>query len=204
MDLLFVFIQGLTLGLAYLAPIGMQNLFVINSALSHRLGRAMATALVVVFWDVSLALACFFGAGALMDALPWLRSIVLGLGGLLVVCIGVGLIKSEADLSCDKDMNQPFAKIILASFVVTWLNPQAIVDGTIMLGAFRATLPPGSDPCFIAGFATASFVWFNALALVFNRLGSKINVRALTWVNRICGVVITLYGLKLLSTLVQL
>ena len=199
MNLLFVFIQGLTLGLAYLAPIGMQNLFVINSALSHRLGRAMATALVVVFWDVSLALACFFGAGALMDAVPWLRSIVLGIGGVLVICIGIGLIKSEADLSCDKDMNQPFAKIILASFVVAWLNPQAIV-----LGAFRATLPPGSDPCFIAGFATASFVWFNALALVFNRLGSKINVRALTWVNRICGVVITLYGLKLLSTLVQL
>ena len=142
----------------------MQNLFVINSALSHRLGRAMATALVVVFWDVSLALACFFGAGALMDALPWLRNIVLGLGGLLVVCIGVGLIGSEADLSCDKDMNQPFEKIILASFVVTWLNPQAIVDGTIMLGAFRATLPPSSDPLFIAGFATASFIWFNALA----------------------------------------
>ena len=202
--MLSVFIQGLTLGLAYLAPIGMQNLFVINSALSHRLGRAMATALVVVFWDVSMALACFFGAGALMDALPWLRSIVLGLGGLLVVCIGVGLIRSEADLSCDKDMNQPFAKIILAAFVATWLNPQAIVDGTIMLGAFRATLPSGSDPLFIAGFTTASFVWFNALALVSNRLGSKINACALTWVNRICGVVITLYGLKLLSTLVQL
>ena len=151
-----------------------------------------------------MALACFFGAGALMDTLPWLRSIVLGLGGLLVVCIGVGLIRSEADLSCDKDMNQPFAKIILASFVVTWLNPQAIVDGTIMLGAFRATLPPSSDPLFIAGFATASFVWFNALALISNRLGSKINARALTWVNRICGVVITLYGLKLLSILVQL
>ena len=57
---------------------------------------------------------------------------------------------------------------------------------------------------FIAGFATASFVWFNALAFVFNRLGGKINARALTWVNRICGVVIALYGLKLLSTLVQL
>ena len=202
--MLFVFIQGLTLGLAYLAPIGMQNLFVINSALSHRLGRAMATALVVVFWDVSLALACYFGAGALMSAVPWLRNIVLGLGGLLVICIGIGLIKSEADLSCDKDMNQPFAKIILASFVVTWLNPQAIVDGTIMLGAFRATLPPGSDPCFIAGFATASFAWFNALAFASNRLGSRIKIRVITWVNRICGVVIVLYGVKLLSALVQL
>ena len=29
------FFQGLTMGLAYVAPIGMQNLFVIHSALSH-------------------------------------------------------------------------------------------------------------------------------------------------------------------------
>lgn len=57
---------------------------------------------------------------------------------------------------------------------------------------------------FIAGFATASFVWFNALALISNCLGGKINARVLTWVNRICGIVITLYGLKLLGTLVQL
>ena len=49
-----VFLQGLSLGLAFLAPIGMQNLFVINSALSHTFGRALATSLVVVFWDISL------------------------------------------------------------------------------------------------------------------------------------------------------
>lgn len=48
------------------------------------------------------------------------------------------------------------------------------------------------------------FVINSALALISNRLGGKINARAFTWVNRICGIVITLYGLKLLSTLVQL
>lgn len=48
------------------------------------------------------------------------------------------------------------------------------------------------------------FVINSALDLLSNRLGSKINARALTWVNRICGIVITLYGLKLLGTLVQL
>ena len=30
------YLQGLALGLAYVAPIGMQNLFVINSALRRR------------------------------------------------------------------------------------------------------------------------------------------------------------------------
>lgn len=59
--------QGHSLGLAYVAPIGMQNLFVINSAMSQKLRRAIVTALIVIFWDISLALACFLGVGALIE-----------------------------------------------------------------------------------------------------------------------------------------
>ena len=60
------FFQGLTMGLAYVAPIGLQNLFVINSALTQSRHRAFLTALIVIFFDISLALACFFGIGALL------------------------------------------------------------------------------------------------------------------------------------------
>ena len=199
-----IYLQGLSLGLAYVAPIGMQNLFVINSAMSQKLKRAIATALIVVFWDVSLGLACFLGVGALMEALPWLEKIILGIGGLLVIYIGVGLVRSKADLSGGKDVNQPLWKIVGSAFIVTWLNPQALIDGTLMLGAFRASLPAGGDPYFITGFASASFIWFNCLAVAVHLLGSKINSHVLTWLNRICGAVIILYGFKLLYDLVQM
>lgn len=62
-----IYFQGHSLGLAYVAPIGMQNLFVINSAMSQKLRRAIVTALIVIFWDISLALACFLGVGALIE-----------------------------------------------------------------------------------------------------------------------------------------
>lgn len=97
-----IYLQGLSLGLAYVAPIGMQNLFVMNSAMSQRLGRAITTVLIVIFWDVSLGLACFLGVGALMEALPWLQEVILGGGGLLVIYIGLGLLRSKADLSGEK------------------------------------------------------------------------------------------------------
>lgn len=156
--MLSVFLQGLSLGLAYVAPIGMQNLFVINNALSHSLRRALAMALVVVFWDISLGLVCFLGAGALMDAFPRLKTAILGVGGPLVVCIGVGLIHSKANLSNGKDVNQPLGKIAASAFIVTWLNPQTLIDGTMMLGTFRAALPAGGGASFIAGFACASLI----------------------------------------------
>ena len=199
-----IYLQGLTLGLAYVAPIGMQNLFVINSAMSQKLGRAIATALIVIFWDVSLGLACFLGVGALMEALPWLQKVILGGGGLLVIYIGVGLIRSKADLSGGKDVDCPLWKTAGSAFIVTWLNPQALIDGTLMLGAFRASLPTGGSPYFITGFASASFIWFTCLALAVHMLGSKINSHVLTWLNRVCGAVIVLYGIKLLCNLFQM
>ena len=75
-----IYLQGLTMGLAYVAPIGLQNLFVINSALTQRRSRVYLTALIVILWDVSLGVSCFLGAGALMQALPWLQKVILGIG----------------------------------------------------------------------------------------------------------------------------
>ncbi len=69
--------QGLTLGLAYVAPIGMQNLFVINSALAQPRLRALMTAFIVIFFDVTLALACFFGIGFLIKQYAALQNAVL-------------------------------------------------------------------------------------------------------------------------------
>ena len=58
------FLQGLTMGLAYVAPIGLQNLFVINSALTHTRKCALLTALIVIFFAVTLALAsCLWFTG---------------------------------------------------------------------------------------------------------------------------------------------
>ena len=89
------FFQGLTLGLAYVAPIGMQNLFVIDSALTKPRRRALLTALIVLFFDVSLSLSCFFGIGRLMQDYAWLKLAILAIGGPAVV-IGGGVLGVEA------------------------------------------------------------------------------------------------------------
>lgn len=91
------FLQGLTMGLAYVAPIGLQNLFVINSALTHTRKRALLTALIVILFDVTLALACFFGVGAVMQRYEWLQMVILLLGSLIVLYIGVGLLRAKAE-----------------------------------------------------------------------------------------------------------
>ena len=55
------------MGLAYVAPIGLQNLFVINSALTHTRKCALLTVLIVIF----------FGVGAVMQRYEWLQMVIL-------------------------------------------------------------------------------------------------------------------------------
>ena len=199
-----IYLQGLTMGLAYVAPIGLQNLFVINSALTQRRSRVYLTALIVIFWDISLGVSCFLGAGALMQAVPWLQKVILGVGSLIVIWIGIGLLRSKASLEGGKDVNIPIWKLFTSAFVVTWMNPQALIDGTMMLGAFRATLPAGGDFPFICGFASASAIWFTGISTVISFVGSKFNEKVLNVINKVCGAVIIFYGGKLVYNFIKL
>jgi L-lysine exporter family protein LysE/ArgO len=199
-----IYLQGLTMGLAYVAPIGMQNLFVINTALTQRRKRVYLTALIVIFFDISLGLACFLGVGALMEALPWLQKVILAAGSLIVIWIGIGLLRSHDTMDTSTKVDVPILKVITSACVVTWFNPQALIDGTMMLGACRASLPAGTDAFFICGFASASVLWFLGISTIISLFNAKFNDKILLIINRVCGVVIIFYGVKLLWSFIAM
>ena len=199
------YLQGLTIGLAYVAPIGLQNLFVINSALTQKRGRAYLTALIVTFFDVTLMLACFFGVGALMERFRWLQLGVLLVGSLIVCWIGIGLLRSKATLDTSRaDVNMPVLKLAGKACVVTWFNPQALIDGTMLFGAFHASLPAGLELPFVMGAASASILWFSGITTLITLFSAKFNDKGLRVINIVCGCVIIFYGLKLLYSFIQM
>lgn len=199
-----IFLQGLTMGLAYVAPIGMQNLFVINSALTNKRKRALLTALIVIFFDITLSLACFFGIGTIMQKFKWLQMVILCVGSLIIIYIGISLLRAKTQ---DLEKDQPtmsIKKTISSACVVTWFNPQAIIDGTMMLGAFHVTLAAGQETPFITGVACASFSWFIGLTFLISLISSKFNAKVMRWINIVCGVIIIGYGIKLFVSFVQM
>lgn len=191
------YLQGLALGLAYVAPIGMQNLFVINSALTQTRLRSLVTALIVIFFDVTLALACFFGIGLVMQKYPPVQLGILLLGGLVVVYIGISLLKSSVR-QIGGAQQMPLGKTVWAACVVTWFNAQAVIDGTMLLGAFKASMTEAQSLHFLFGVLSASCLWFITLAMVVSLAGSLVTPRVLGLINKICGAVIAIYGLRLL------
>lgn len=196
-------LQGFLLGLSYVAPIGMQNLYVINTALKMDRSRAYQVALITIFFDITLALACFFGIGILLEKLPVLKGVLLLAGSLAILYIGIKLILARPSMNNEINVNEPFIKIVAMCFSVTWFNPQAIIDGTLLLGGFRASLPDAASNFFIAGVVMASATWFTGLATVVTMFKGRTGANAIRPINMACGLVIILYGLKLGYSFIQ-
>lgn len=192
------------MGLAYVAPIGLQNLFVINSALTHTRRRALLTAWIVIFFDVTLAFACFFGIGAVMERYQWLQMVILCVGSLIVIYIGIGLLRAKAEEIDRSKTTDSIRKTISSACVVTWFNPQAIIDGTMMLGAFHVTLPAQQSIPFISGVGIASCLWFTGITLAISLFSDRFNAKTLRMINVVCGIIIIFYGCKLMWNFIQL
>lgn len=139
-----------------------------------------------------------------MQASPLLEMGILLVGSLIVVWIGIGLVREKGRMDSSTKVDIPILKVITTACVVTWFNPQALIDGSMMLGAFKAILPPGTDAFFVGGFASASFLWFFGITTVISLFSTKITDKALRWINIICGCVIIFYGIKLFVNFVQM
>lgn len=192
------------LGFAYVAPIGVQNMFVINTAMTQRRRRVYATAFIVMFFDITLAVACFFGVGAIMKASLWLELIVLGVGSIIVILMGISLVRAHDTMDTSTKVDIPILKVIAQACVVTWFNPQALIDGSMMLGAFRASLPGAKGTLFIIGVSIASMCWWLGLSTVVSLLSTKITDKMLRVVNVVCGIIIMFYGCKLAWSFIEL
>ncbi|MEE1930180.1 LysE family transporter [Streptomyces sp. TRM 70351] len=197
-----VLLEGFVLGLAYAAPIGAQNVYVIQSAAGGPLRKSLRVALVVAAMDISLALACLYGLGAVLTWLPWLRTAMLVVGAAFLLWIGIGLARRKAGADGPSEAEggpatYAWGAVAATAFTLTWFNPQALIDGTLLLGGFRAQLADGEVPVFVAGVAAASTLWFSTLTVLVGSFRSRMGPRVMTWINRVCGVALCALGVRL-------
>lgn len=132
------YFEGLLLGLAFIAPLGIANLFIINTALNQPRHTAYLTATVVAVFDVFLSIVCFYGVGQLLMQYQLLKVGILLVGGILVALIGINIMRTEAQPPSATEQNFSWVKVFSMALMVTWLNPQALIDGSRFSGIIIA------------------------------------------------------------------
>ena len=186
------------LGLAYAAPIGIQNMFVINAALTMRPARALSCGLTVAFFDITLALACFFGIGTFIDIYPAVKIAIMIIGGIVLICMGGKMLFAAQAQSTTESFAPKFSTEVWTAFVLTWFNPQAVIDGTMILGAMYASLVGFQRSLFILGVSAASLLWFTLLATMISTFKTCFSSKLLKYINIVCGIVIIFFGARLI------
>ncbi|MBM7616504.1 L-lysine exporter family protein LysE/ArgO [Weissella uvarum] len=198
-------ISGMILGFAFIAPIGMQNLYVFNSAMNNPLKRALLYVFFVWLADSSFSVVAYFGMGAIINSNQLLKLIVMILGGLLVVYIGWSILRSANQVNLNAEQNQLSAgKAFVTAFIVTWANPQALVDGSLMLGATRAKLADADVIPFIIGVLIATSLWFLIITIFVNIFKNRLSKRAFVLVNLVSGLIMVGYGIYFLFGAAQM
>jgi len=188
--------QGFLLGLAYAMPIGAQNLFVINSASRGNMDNAMRTALIFATMDISLGIACILGVGHLIQTHSMIRLLVGSLGAGFLLFIGYGLLRKSAPVG-DSAKPSVIGSLWKAAFLLNWCNPHALIDGSVLLGGYQSALTSAEVTLFACGLALASSTWFISLSTVVNRFKAAITPKSITVINRICGLAMVVFGIRL-------
>lgn len=127
------------------------------------------------------------------------------MGSFLVIWMGAVVLRtSQAVQLQDEHNGMTVKKALTSALIVSWANPQAIIDGSITLSAFRGTLNTHEVWPFMLGIMAATFIGFNAVTLIINLLKTSLPQKILFWFNVISGCVLIEYGFYLMYELYQL
>lgn len=200
-----VVLRGMLISFALVSSIGMQNLFVFNSAMSNRMRRALLICLFVWVADTTLTTVTFLGIGALISRYLWLKITIMLLGGLIVIWMGIGILRSASQIELGKDDSQlPLKDAFAGAWIVAFANPQAIIDTGVTMGALRGTLANNEVLPFLGGIILATAIWFFAITIIVGSLKNRLPKRILMWINIISGVIVVGYGFALLINAARL
>ncbi|MGL4727190.1 MAG: LysE/ArgO family amino acid transporter [Bosea sp. (in: a-proteobacteria)] len=174
-------LAGFLVGGGLIIAIGAQNAYVLRQGLLKR--HVFAVALFCAVSDALLILLGVGGLGTLVVASPILLKLATWGGAAFLIVYGLfafrrALTPAAMQMADTGGSTLPAALAACAAF--TFLNPHVYLDTVVLVGSLSATHGEAGRWVFGAGAATASFVWFFALAYGARLLG-PIFARPAAW-----------------------
>jgi L-lysine exporter family protein LysE/ArgO len=161
------FIQGFLMGTGLIIAIGAQNAFVLKQGIKgeHR----SVVAWICALSDAILITAGIAGMGYLFTQHPLITKCTAFGGALYLAWFSFrsfrSALKGESmDINGSSDSSMTLKAAVITTLALTYLNPHVYLDTVVMLGGFGASRPDWLRPFFGLGAASASFIWFFALA----------------------------------------
>jgi threonine/homoserine/homoserine lactone efflux protein len=209
-------IKGLLIGLSIAAPLGPIGILCINRTLSEGPRRGFICGLGAAAADALYALA---GTVALSVIGQWIiddRTVLRVIGGIFLVYLGARTFMRPAIVAPAPGRTPALLPpgahaAFMSTFLLTLANPVTLLSFAAIFAGLGVA-PVGTIPGLIQGADSAaaalvlgvflgSALWWFVLSSLIGRLRHYIGVRTLAVINRVCGTVLTAFGLYAMASL---
>ena len=202
-----IFARGVAIGLAIAAPVGPIGVLCIRRTLAEGRLAGFVTGLGAATADTVYGAVAAFGLTAvsafLVSQQDWLRLI----GGAFLLYLGIRTFLTrpmpQTAVRDDKS-SRTLAGDYASTFLLTITNPLTIISFAAVfagLGLGSGYDDLASALLLVAGVFTGSALWWLLLSGGVSLLRGRITENGLRWVNRVSGVIITVFGVVALASL---
>ncbi len=194
-------LRGVGLGFAIAAAVGPISLLTIRRTLAHGRVYGLASGAGVALADGTYGGIAAFGLTAITSVLVGGRA-VLGLaGGALLVVLAVRTTTSVPGPVADTTDRPGLIAAFGSIFGLTMTNPMTILSFAGIFAAAGLAGHGGAEAGLLTvGVFLGSLAWWVVLTTVVAGLRSRVTLGALTWINRISGLVLLVFGLVAVAT----
>lgn len=199
MGYLFLFLEGVGVGLAIAAPVGPVGVLCISRTLRHGIGIGLASGLGAAVADGVYGAVAGFGVSWVAELLIEYQDLLRILGGVFLLALGARILaRGPAHEASHSERSDSRPGLAFAScFLLTLTNPITILAFVAVfagLGLVEATTSLATGAILVLGVFLGSAFWWLALSGLVGLLRGRVTPRILVWVNRISGAILTGFG----------
>jgi len=192
-----VFFRGLIIGFSIAAPVGPIGVLCIRRTLAEGRLAGFLSGMGAASADMFYGAVAAFGLTAVQELLigqsNWLRIV----GGIFLLYLGVKTFFSKPSEEAAKSARGGLFGAYLTTFFLTITNPITILSFIAIFAGLRLGETDGnylSASVMVLGVFLGSAAWWLTLSTGVSFLRDKFTSALLTWVNRLAGVIIFVFG----------
>ncbi len=190
-------VRGLAIGFTVAAAVGPISLLTIRRTIAHGRGYGLVSGLGVAAADASYGAVAAFGLTAVTSVLVGAASVLGLIGGAVLVWLAVRTIRAKPpELTATAEDRPGLGGAFLSIYGLTMTNPMTILSFAGIFAALGLSGRGGLDAALLTlGVLLGSSLWWVVLTAAVGRVRGRITPRVLTWINRISGAVLLVFGI---------
>ena len=205
---LSLLLRGLIIGFSIAAPVGPIGVLCIRRTLTEGRGAGLVSGLGAATADGLYGCVAGFGltfiSSALIEQKLWLQLF----GGLFLLYLGIKTLLSKPSEQAANASGSGLLGAYASTFLLTVTNPLTILSFAAIFAALGLTSATDTSGSYVSalvlvlGVFLGSAAWWLLLTGGVGLFRDKFHTQGLLWVNRISGVIITVFGTVALAGLV--